>query len=76
MKEGLRREAGGGPDGLAYFGDNHGVLSTLYTRNGALVSRVSGLEKPPGIVGSYPALAADGTLLIGSDDGLLYAIGS
>ncbi len=101
-------------DGLAYFGDNHGVLSTLDARSGALVSRVSGLEKPPGIwtapavdahhdvyfgssnhifgfdqegkrlldvetggtVDSYPALAADGTLLIGSEDGFLYAIGS
>ena len=101
-------------DGLAYFGDNHGVLSTLDAKSGALVSRVAGLERPPGIwtapavdarhdvyfgssnhifgfdqegkrlfdietggtVDSYPALAADGTLLIGSEDGFLYAIGS
>lgn len=32
--------------------------------------------KTGGTVDSYPALAADGTLLIGSEDGVLYAIGS
>lgn len=31
--------------------------------------------KTGGTVDSYPALAADGTLLIGSEDGVLYAIG-
>jgi outer membrane protein assembly factor BamB len=32
--------------------------------------------KTGGSVDSYPALAADGTLLVGSADGMLYAIGS
>ena len=31
--------------------------------------------KVGGLVASYPALAADGTLLIGSEDGMLYALG-
>ncbi len=29
-----------------------------------------------GTVESYPALSSDGTLLIGSEDGFLYAIGT
>ncbi len=101
-------------DGLVYYGDNHGRLTTLDAAGGELIARVVGLERSAGVwtapvvdsrhdvyfgaatgaiygfaadgrrlfeletgdtVDSYPALAADGTLLIGSSNGTLYAIG-
>lgn len=100
-------------DGLAYYGDNRGFVTTLDAADGELVSRV-GVETPPGVwtapavdarhdvyygtasgdvfgytsagvqlfelkvgakVDSYPSLAGDGTLLIGSENGTLYALG-
>jgi hypothetical protein len=99
-------------DGLAYYGNNHGFVTTLRATDGELISRV-GVETPPGVwtapavdsrhdvyfgtasgeifgyssagrqlfdlkvgskVDSYPALAGDGTLLIGSEGGTLYAL--
>lgn len=106
------------PDGLAYFGDQSGLVTALDTRAGRFAARYAGLRLRPGgpsagvwtapavdarhdvyfgtraghingfaydgrrlldvdtgaTVDSYPALAGDGTLLIGSESGLLYAI--
>jgi outer membrane protein assembly factor BamB len=52
-----------------YFGTQNGHVYGF----DAEVERLFDLETDAGVA-SYPALAADGTLLIGSEDGALYAI--
>jgi outer membrane protein assembly factor BamB len=53
-----------------YFGTQAGDVDGYDAAGKQLFSLKTG-----GSVESYPALAADGTLLIGSEDGMLYALG-